>query len=344
MNEIKKISTYRTSIMGFSILWVIFYHIGLEYSFSNVLIGRIASLGYGGVDFFIFLSGFGLYYSYLKDNSITNFYKKRLRRILPEFIIITFIFCLINGNFSFTNFLIRISTVGFWFPYLNLPYNQWFVSAIILFYILFPIYMYYFQKHPKLTVIIGCILGFILTAIYSYTYFVLFPYEKNGLIFFTSRIPLFCIGVYFGKLSIISTPPSHTQQKRLAISIVWLSIIFAAILFFLTKFTDYWILRNGGLFYYPFIFIVPGGCLILSYILNKLPLINTLFTFIGKISFELYLVHEGLIYNFNKFTNNIEIPTYLVTTIIIVVSILSAYIVYVINKNLLNVRSITNTK
>ena len=73
MNKLKSISAYRTPIMGFSILWVMLYHIGLEYDYPNFVISKMMSLGYGGVDFFIFLSGFGLYYSYLKDNRIKNF-------------------------------------------------------------------------------------------------------------------------------------------------------------------------------------------------------------------------------------------------------------------------------
>lgn len=331
MNKLKEISTYRTPMMGLSIIWVIFYHIGLEYDFANPMIGKITSLGYGGVDFFLFLSGFGLYYSYLKDNNLKSFYRKRFRRILPEFILVTILFGLVDTNSSIVDILMKITTIGYWFPLLNIPHHLWYVSAIILFYLLFPLYMRFFNKKPRLSLVTGCIIGLVLTLIYSYTFLVLYPHEKNGLIFFTSRIPLFCIGVYFGRLS--KYPPRGTDKtKKLIAMIVWLSILFSIVLLLLTKYADYWILRNGGLFFYPFIFIVPGACLMISYVLKEVPLITRFLSFFGKISFELYLVHEELIHYSEILMKDMKIPDFIITILIIIVSIIFAYIVYFINK------------
>lgn len=328
MNEIKNISTYRTPIMGISIIWVILYHIGLEYEFTNPIIGKIASLGYGGVDFFIFLSGFGLYYSYLKNNNVGNFYYKRFRRIVPEFILVTIILSIVSGNFSITETLMKVTTIGFWLPQFNIPYHLWYVSAIILFYLVFPLYMYFFYKNPKLSLMIGCVIGLVLSLIYAYTYLILYPTEKCGLIFFTSRIPLFCIGIYFGKLSKTSTIIS----KRFIVGVIWLAILFTIVLLLLTKYTDYWILRNGGLYYYPFIFIVPGACLAINYILKRIPYISRLLSSFGKISFELYLVHEGLISCTKVIVNNMEFSMFYTTILIFIVSIIFAYVIYYINK------------
>lgn len=329
VNKLRNISTYRTPIMGMSILWVILYHIGLVYSYPISIIGKVTSLGYGGVDFFIFLSGFGLYYSYLKDNNIENFYYKRFRRIIPEFILVTIVLGIVSGNFSIADVLMKITTIGFWLPQFNFPYHLWYVSAIILFYLVFPLYMYFFYKNPKLSLILGCAIGIVLTSIYAYTYLVLYPNEKGGLIFFTSRIPLFCIGIYFGKLSVSST----TISKRFVTNIIWLSALFIVILLLLTKYVDYWILRNGGLFYYPFIFIVPGACLMISYVLKRVPLISRFLSFFGEISFELYLVHEGLISCTKAIMSNLEISVFYVTILIIVVSVIFAYLIYFINKS-----------
>lgn len=328
MNELKNISKYRTPIMGLSILWVIFYHIGLEYKYPNHVIGKIASLGYGGVDFFIFLSGFGLYYSYLKDNRIDHFYSKRLFRIFPEFIMVTIVFCIARGDFSIIEVLIRISTIGFWFPQFSIPFNQWYVSAIIMFYLAFPLYMNYFNKKPKLLVIVGCVLGLVLTLIYSYIYIVLYPHEKSGLILFTARIPLFCIGVYFARLSVSVS----YVTKTFCFILVGLSVLFLIILILLISSVDYWLLRNGGLYYYPFIFIVPGGCLVISRVLKVIPQMARLLGFFGNVSFELYLVHEELICYSRVWLQNVEILSLYFTIGIVVVSIVFAYLVFFINK------------
>ena len=66
-NSIEKdfsISKYRTSLMGLSMIWVMLFHLPISLSFFN----PIKSIGYLGVDIFLFLSSYGLYYGFKKDN------------------------------------------------------------------------------------------------------------------------------------------------------------------------------------------------------------------------------------------------------------------------------------
>ena len=62
------VSKYRSSLMGIAILWVIIYHMvakGTEY-FDFMSLNVLFNQGDSGVDIFMFLSGWGLYFLYKK--------------------------------------------------------------------------------------------------------------------------------------------------------------------------------------------------------------------------------------------------------------------------------------
>jgi peptidoglycan/LPS O-acetylase OafA/YrhL len=73
--------------MGIAILWIVWFN---TLSFNPFLIGNLLtflkSIGYFGVDIFLFLSGFGLITGWVnKQYTITAFYKRRLLRIMPAY-------------------------------------------------------------------------------------------------------------------------------------------------------------------------------------------------------------------------------------------------------------------
>ena len=54
--HLKDISTYRSELMGWSILWIMLLH----FTFNQIKpLGFIAQYGFAGVDIFIFVSGLG---------------------------------------------------------------------------------------------------------------------------------------------------------------------------------------------------------------------------------------------------------------------------------------------
>ena len=75
-----KILNNRPFFTGIAIILVVLYH--YYCAVSNVRLLSIFRRGYIGVDIFFFFSGLGLGYSYNK-NSLTQFYKNRLWRIMP---------------------------------------------------------------------------------------------------------------------------------------------------------------------------------------------------------------------------------------------------------------------
>lgn len=69
---------YKRELMGCAILWVMFYH--SEFASHSSLFNMVKSMGYGGVDIFLFLSGMGIFFS-LKNNSLGKYIYNRIRRI-----------------------------------------------------------------------------------------------------------------------------------------------------------------------------------------------------------------------------------------------------------------------
>ena len=89
------ISKYRGMLMGIAAISIILFHFSNEckaanlhyYPWNEFILNFISS---SGVDIFLILSGYGLYYSFKKNNNVKKFYKKRFIKILIPYII----FCL----------------------------------------------------------------------------------------------------------------------------------------------------------------------------------------------------------------------------------------------------------
>ena len=120
----KLISTERAALMGFAILWVMFFHSAAD--LSNIpVIGIIKRFGNLGVDIFLLLSGLGLFYSankisYENNNiaaCIKNFYIKRLLRIVPATIVCMFpwyLYLYRNESVNPIRFIADISSISYW--------------------------------------------------------------------------------------------------------------------------------------------------------------------------------------------------------------------------------------
>lgn len=77
------IGACRDEIKGAAILWVVFFHAQLG---LGGLLYDVQKIGYGGVDMFLFLSGFGLYHSLSRDADAGRYLLRRARRLLPAYL------------------------------------------------------------------------------------------------------------------------------------------------------------------------------------------------------------------------------------------------------------------
>lgn len=80
-------SCYRSSMFGLSIIGIMVFQYFEHIRSAHLLLKSEQFwdyyIGSTGVDFLLFLSGMGLFYSLTKNDDICQFYKKRLVRILP---------------------------------------------------------------------------------------------------------------------------------------------------------------------------------------------------------------------------------------------------------------------
>lgn len=138
------LSKYRNELMGFAIIWILFYHFKL----STPILATIASVGYTGVDIFMFLSGFGLCYSLYKNPvSYKQYVIKRFKRIFPLYVTVGALLSLFVFHDSVGMWLWKSSTIGFW---TNGEFYEWFVPSIVFCYVIFPIVYWLLFHHTKL--------------------------------------------------------------------------------------------------------------------------------------------------------------------------------------------------
>ena len=267
----KLLSEYRTQIMGFAILWIILHHIGFfsMYAF-NPIVNFFIKLGSCGVDIFLVLSSFGLYMSYSNNSDIKRFYKRRLIRILPAFLIIVLFFHIKHLGESLS--------IGFW---ISEFLANWYISFILLAYLFYPLIYYIQKKKCFLPILVACILSLMGTIW-------LINIHEDSIhdvpMLMVQRIPVFCLG-------------SLLADRRLTFYIKYVYIVNAVLLgCLLVAFAT-----GREYLVYPlyFIWVLP---LLMTLLLilnrmqnNKVTIMGQFLYFLGTISLELYLTHMKVI-------------------------------------------------
>lgn len=302
---IKDIGNYRTQLMGFAIIWVLLFHSGLNIP----VIKTFFNIGYGGVDIFFMLSGYGLYYSFVKNRSLVSFYKKRILRIIPTYAIIVLLISLVLKEFSWTTYLIDISTLGFWFGNI---FFEWYIPSLVAFYFLFPLLFKAVEQNIKVFSVGLILVTITLILVRAHT-------NTNEMhILFITRIPVFCIGIILGKYAYEKKNIGSEKIKWLyLLSLIGIISLFGFIYLYPNS-----LLWKWGLLWLPFALITPGLCLLLIYVFKMLsPHILKILTFFGTLSLEIYLIHVKLFENAEHYATNFKIPRLIVLVIILAITI-----------------------
>jgi len=330
------LSDHRTLLMGFAIIIVMLYHATLKID-NSYLLNFIKNTGNCGVDIFFFVSGIGMYFSFKKCPNIKLFYKKRFQRIFPLYFPIVFIYSsvlLYLGQINFQKFIFDITTLNLWF---NSGFQYWYISAIILLYILTPIYMRYYFKKPNKTFIIALIISFLLILIGQVP-------ELFYLRIFLTRLPIYLIGIHFGEKCYKRKTISNAAI--LAYFLFFIMSVVSLIVYF--KYYQYDILLYSWQ-KISYIFLTISGCLILciifEFIINKLNYKFIILKLIGMLTLEIYIFHERVIYVFDKIFNGVMLDKYnLIMNLIIFIITIGLALAWNKTTNLYKNSNIFNNK
>ena len=129
--------------MGIAILNVLVLHSLSWTGFNSPGWGAILLTTFGRLVFtegFLFLSGFGLYYSLHKSYDLRLFFTKRIQRLLIPYWLMSlpfFVIWLVGGRFGISGLLMRLSTLEFWFH--GNYVGMWYISLSVLLYAFMPL-------------------------------------------------------------------------------------------------------------------------------------------------------------------------------------------------------------
>ena len=124
--ELANISRFRGELMGAAMLFIILFHVPLERSSEFFGLRRCGNVG---VDMFLFLSGIGLWFSWVKNPSVWQFYKRRLLRIYPAWLVMASLYYIPRFDWAQGDYLDLIGDItinwDFWMPVLMILWCIW---------------------------------------------------------------------------------------------------------------------------------------------------------------------------------------------------------------------------
>lgn len=295
-------------IMSFSALMIIIFHLWINITKPNTNIYLIETylryIGYIGVDIFFFLSAYSLASNEI-DNYL-NFIFKRFKKIYLKFII----FGVIAFFFNKWSFL-KLLKIIFGIEFLTKGGGSflWFIPAIMIIYILLPLYKKLDNKYRVITPIITIITYLILVITLSIN-------KKTTLLIFINRIPIILLGYYFSKLKIFE----KLQKNNLLYYCVALCLTIFGLFF-----NYYLYINHFYLSYFQDIFYVLSIPLIIGVILllDKIKS-NNLFNYLGSITLEVYAIQMIFGYYLTGKLVKIINNSFLVNILSIVIVILIA--------------------
>ena len=273
------ISKFRTELMGFAIICVLIGHI-IAFGELNVPVAFDRFLHGIHTQGFLFLSGFGLYFSLSKDSSMSRYFTRRLYRFILPFLIMSVPFYLavcFSTHQSVLDFFSYITTVNFW---INGNYDGvWYVALSLVLYMLMPIvYSWISCKNRggvlKLLIIIAlAVIVNILLVNFAPDYW---DKVSIGL----KHTPMFFLGVII----------AYVQRNNLLSNNGYLILGgVISIMYILFRVFDVeipYLTTTAQLAFY-----IVLMCSIFSICNTNAKKINKVFSWLGQYTFEMYLMH-----------------------------------------------------
>lgn len=253
---------YRSYWMGISICLVMLLHIVMYRSSDDFLFRTLKMLfvqGDAGVNVFFFLSAYGLCHSY-ENNPIRKYYRNRIARIYPMYLLYIVGLYMYRGNpIDYKSLFLDLTGLKV-FCWDERPGDAWYMSAIIITYLCFPL-LYALMAKP-------------IMRKWKAVFFVIIIIT---FIYYTPGMHSIFLGMFHARLHVILLGIASyfiIKEKQESTLITLYSSVAALSLFFYNDCSFY--------FYIP---LVLWSCdrLIITHPCFKL------FSFIGRHSLEIYL-------------------------------------------------------
>lgn len=296
-------------LRALAVLFVIFYH--LDFSFNNAIHFKN---GFFGVDIFFVISGYLITLIILKELYETKnfsfllFYERRIRRIIPLFLVVGLITSIpawffmlpsdfillsksfLSSSFFFSNFYFYEITTDYFareselIPFLH----TWSLSIEEQYYLITPLILFILFKYKEKFLLPVLFLLFFLSLDNAYN---IAYSEKNFDYFFYSFFSRFW-EILTGSIIAITKKKFKIKKDILTKSIPVISIVFVFVIIFVPD------VKNDNYINYLFLLILFTAIFIYfsenndfaSKLLSSPP-----FVFIGLLSYSLYLWHYPII-------------------------------------------------
>ena len=266
-----------TNIKAMACIMVMVSHICGQLKGEGIL-ALPANMGFLAVGIFFFCSGYGLMYSYInKKNYVNNFLRRRMIPVLLPFWITTLVILIIENRINSC-----LDIINYLFGFKLACGHFWYIKSIIILYVVFWICAL-IVKNKKIMITTIIILSILYDIIWQF---------NNGTI---GQIIPFTIGIYIASLDngTIRSIDSLSGRKYNLFVIV-LGIIFAITFLFWSVIR--WHVCIGEIYVYTIGIICQNIFIIfLICMLKKISIKSRTGKFIGKISYEVFLIHQIVI-------------------------------------------------
>lgn len=285
------ISKYRGFLMGCAILSILFFHFTEDcqlqkHGYTGLVRLFNRYIGSSGVDVFLFLSGFGLYYAWKKNPTYGAFLKRRFSKVLVPYALVAvpaWIWC--DCFFKKIGFISFLKDISFFSFFSEGKTWYWYILMILFCYVIFPWVFDIFetqtsQKDGQMRLL--AIFSFLTVTAVCLQLYMPLAFKRTNLMLL--RLPIFFFGCYLGKAS-------YEKQK---ITGEWVAfILLAAAMPLLRRLNgNILVIRYLlGWFHLALLAVLVGVLEWLEQHRITLSWLRKILELFGKYSLELYLVH-----------------------------------------------------
>lgn len=320
--EKKERLIYLDYIRALSILIIITYHfsvglnVGVNTDAFYINIFNKGFWGLFGVALFFLISGASLIYNYDNKLDVKEYYKKRFLGIYPAYwiaytIVFLYSFCKYKGlvwNGPISKIIFSfLGMDGYLAPYFQTfgLIGDWFVGAIVLIYMLFPLYRKLMKKSPKIFFVISTMVFLLITI------FQPFKMPVNRDLFVSSY--MFILGMYF--ITYVKNIKKSQVLFALVLGIICLKFAQTSTMNLAL------LLSNLSAFFFLVVFSK-------IFVKSNIPIIENIVKYISKNCYYLFLLHHYIIVEIESYFKTVMLDKYGT----LIVYILSWIIILILSK------------